>query len=373
MLQQRNAPTPRSVAAPSAAIRVLSIPGDHRYVQHAIAGEHVRIISDPEVPGAPLGQWWPSPALQPEWIAAHRDEFDVVHVHFGFESRTPQQLAEWADCLAAQRIPLVVTVHDLQLPHDADHDAHRARLVVVVARAAAVVTLTEGAGAEIAERFGRPAHVVPHPRMVPLELIRGAVRTPGTRLRVGIHLKSLRPNAATPQWLAGVDEAVRRCDVPTELVVHAHREICDPGFPRYDGRMLEVLDRIEHAGRAQVCWVDRMTDAQLWSYLRSIDVSVLPHRWGTHSGWLEECLDLGVVPMVPQTGYLAEQFGRHGYRWTGSAPEADSLLGALRSALVEAAQGRTAEQSHEWAAHRERTDAAARGTHRALYQEVLAE
>ncbi len=49
------------------------------------------------------------------------------------------------------------------------------------------------------------------------------------------------------------------------------------------------------------------TDAELWEYLGSLDVSVLPYRFGTHSGWLEACFDLGTAVIAPSCGYYDQQ------------------------------------------------------------------
>ncbi|MET0199423.1 MAG: hypothetical protein ABW364_19520, partial [Rhodococcus fascians] len=51
----------------------------------------------------------------------------------------------------------------------------------------------------------------------------------------------------------------------------------------------------------------RFDDEELWTYLTEIDVSVLPYRFGTHSGWLEACVDMGTAVVVPDCGYFAEQ------------------------------------------------------------------
>lgn len=371
MPQRILARTPPDLRVGSTGIRVLSVPADHRYVRHAIAGPGVELLDARPADQQAIDPWAPSPAFRPDWVRAHRRGFDAIHVHFGFESRTPVQLAEWTDLLAREGIPLILTVHDLQLPHDRDHAAHRRRLAVLVAGATAVLTLTDGAAAEVGERYGRVAQVVPHPRMVPLHLIRSSVRTPPTRLRVGVHLKSLRPNGATPAWLLQVAAAVRDSCAAAELVVHVHDEVRDPGFVRYDARMLTVLDQLAEQADCRVQWTDRLTDQQLWAYLHSIQVSVLPHRWGSHSGWLEECLDLGVVPVVPRIGYLGEQFDRHTYRWAGETPDPASLRTAVSGALHEAAHGRDSAAATTWAEHRRRTDASSQAIHRRFYRQAV--
>ena len=60
-------------------------------------------------------------------------------------------------------------------------------------------------------------------------------------------------------------------------------------------------------GRVEVHVHDFFSDAALWEYLAALDVSVLPYRFGTHSGWLEACRDLGTTVVAPSCGYFADQ------------------------------------------------------------------
>jgi len=97
-------------------VRVLHVPADHGYVAHLV---------DDRVPGVALvgspddgsDGWRPSPALDAAWIAAHAGDFDVLHVHFGFEARSPGELHALAAAVRAAGRALVLTVHDLENPH----------------------------------------------------------------------------------------------------------------------------------------------------------------------------------------------------------------------------------------------------------------
>ena len=352
--------------------RVLAIPGGHRYVRFAIGGDAADLQVIPDREAGPT-QWLPSPALEPDWLRQHRHEFDLVHLHFGFEGRAPEQLADWAKTLQVLQIPLVMTVHDLQLPHERDQRVYRQQLAVLLAAADEVITLTPGAAKQIRREFGREALVLPHPRMVSLATIRGSARVVRDPIRVGIHLKSLRANVARG-CVPAVARAARRLreeghDV--QLLVHAHPEIRDPSFPRYDAQTLAVLDQIATDDGVDVVWHERFTDRELWDYLAGLQVSVLPHRWGTHSGWLEECRDLGVVPVAGRVGYLAEQSGAHTFDWRGDDPEPQSLQVALSAAVAEAARGRSVKQAASWAGHRERTDRGSQQMHRRLYEGLV--
>ena len=68
----------------------------------------------------------------------------------------------------------------------------------------------------------------------------------------------------------------------------------------------------------------------------AIDVSVLPYRFGTHSGWLEACFDLGTAVVAPSCGFYAQQRPCVIYRHDEAGLEhAASLAGALRSAFAQ--------------------------------------
>ena len=62
-------------------LRIASVPSDHVYVRHLSplrrSAGAVR-LPDPPVPGAPAGQWWPSPVLDPQWLRVHAPDLDVV-------------------------------------------------------------------------------------------------------------------------------------------------------------------------------------------------------------------------------------------------------------------------------------------------------
>lgn len=255
-------------------LRVASVPSNHVYVRHLASpagpGEVVR-LPDPDVQGAPAGQWWPSPVLEPAWLHEHVDSYDLVHVHFGFEHRTAAQLVEFAAVLRHLGRPLVLTVHDLANPHVVDQRRHLESLGVLVPAAAAVVTLTTGAAREIRRRWGRRAAVLAHPHVVPLDRLADA-RPAHTGFVVGLHTK-------------------RRAGNDPEAVRH---ELGD-AVAGLDGARL-------HPGHER-----RLTDHELWDHLAGLDALVLPYRSGTHSGFVEACYDLGTTVVAARVGFLAEQ------------------------------------------------------------------
>lgn len=263
--------------------------------------------------------------LDLDWIDGHHDEFDVMHLHFGFDAATPAHLLDWTRRLEHHRIPLVMTVHDLVNPHFADPAGHLAQLDVLIPAAAAVVTLTQQAAAIISRRWGATATVIPHPHVVPSARI-ARTHPEHDRFIVGIHAKSLRANIDPLPLLTELlpalptMPAVRlRVDVHTEILEHASPD------ERVRGLRDWVVEATDHP-QVQIAVHARFDDEQLWDYLQAIDLCILPYRFGTHSGWLEACVDLGTAVLVPTTGCYS---GQHGHPTYG--PGAAGMVDMVRA------------------------------------------
>lgn len=299
-------------------MRIASVPAGHVYVRHlSVTGDGVVRLPDPPVPGAPAGRWWPSPMLRPAWIREHADSFDVLHVHFGYDDATPGSLTALATAVHDAGKALVVTVHDLRNPHHPDPHAHAAALDVLVSAADAVLTLTPGAAAEIAARWGRRATVVPHPHVVPTARL-GAPRPPHDGFVVGLHAKSVRANS-DPVPVARALAAAVAALPGARLQIDAH----DDDRGRAVAAALPDLDVRVHPP---------FPDDDLWDYLTGLDLSVLPYRFGTHSGWLEACHDLGTAVLAPSCGYYAEQAPCLTYGHDERGLDATSVTAAVRRA-----------------------------------------
>jgi glycosyltransferase involved in cell wall biosynthesis len=306
------------------SVRLATVPDRHPYLD-SVRPDSVRQVRF--TPATATG-WEPSPLLQP--ARADLAGLDVVHVHFGYEGCSAAQLEDFVAAVREAGPALVVTVHDLRNPHDRDPSRHLKHLDILVTAADAVITLTPGAAAEVSRRWSRTAAVVPHPTLLAASQrhTQPGAAASGSPRAVGIHLKNLRTNVVDPIALvtaaaAGAAEAgaVLRVDVHD----HGIDEAVLAALQALAGR--EAIDLRRHP---------YFSDAELATYLRSLDVSVLPYRFGTHSGWLELCRDLGVAVVAPDCGFYAEQwaavrtYGNN--ESTGLDP--DSLRRAVRDALA---------------------------------------
>jgi hypothetical protein len=305
-----------------------------------------------------------SPWLDPDHLAAHASEIDVLHLQGGYEHMTVPEMDAWTAAVRRADVPLVFTVHDLVAVDGADSGTPpgaartraRAHLHALLATAEVVLTLTPGAADEIADRFGRTAIVVAHPAL--------AGPTPGvgreTRL-VGLHLGTLGPEVAEPLELVrsalsgAVDGGGRlRVDVDPDLDLAT--------------RLPELLD-LADAGELELARSRPTTPADWVRHLQGLHVSVVPQRSRTHSAWIELCRDAGTRAVVPGGGHQREQwsdvvlYGNDPL--TGLDPA--SLTSAVVAALTRPAPARV---DRAW---REQQLAAVRRVHAQVYEQVAAD
>ncbi len=350
--------------------RVQHLPAAHPYprrlVESGTEQDGVLALEDPPVPGAPADQWWPHPALEPGWVRQNASRVDVVHLHFGFENRSAQELGAWVRELRAARIPLVFTVHDLVNPHlaagTAQASVYQECLSMLIEAASGLTTLTQGAAREVQRLWGRSAVVHPHPHVVGPSWL-GAPRTEHAGWVVGVHLKSLRANVD----LAVIDRlAASVAGLPdARLRVHLHPDVLDPRHPRHDRRLLDLLARARTDHHLEVLVHPPLSDDDLYQDLLGTDLAVLPYRTATHSGWLEMCHDLGTAVLAPDLGHLAEQRSVA----TFARGVAGSLEREIRAAHAAHRAGARPDRPAPFLRRAERNGVAA--LHRSLYRDVL--
>lgn len=356
--------------AERADLVVASVPAGHVYVRHIAAEEPDGVVRlddpDPDSPQrSATERWWPPVMLDPTWIEHH--DFDVFHVQFGFDAWAPEDLRRVVETVHARGRAFVYTAHDLRNPHHAERGQHDAQLAVLMEHADAVLTLTPGAAEEIARRWGREATVLPHPHVVDFATMTSTAEERRSRprgpFRVGVHVKSLRASMDPLAVLPTLVEVVRDIG-DAVLQVNGHRDVLEPGGAREDRALADFLTSAATAGDLELHVHDFLADAELWEYLASLDVSVLPYRFGTHSGWLEACRDLGTTVAAPTCGYFADQGPVHGFRLDEQGFDQGSLVQAVRDAYD---AGPVAAVT---VAERRRQRRSVAAAHRALYRSL---
>jgi glycosyltransferase involved in cell wall biosynthesis len=352
-------------------IRVASIPARHPYVDHlsvpggtepASGSATILRIDGPVPDPAEPERWWPPVMLDAAWVRAHADEFDLLHLHFGFESFSTGHLLEWIDALHEAGKPLVFTVHDLTNPQLGDQASHRANLDVLVPRADALITLTAAAAGEIAERWGREAVVIAHPNVVALDAAATDLAT-AESVVVGVHLRDLRPNidgVAATRALVDAVGMLRADGVDIVARVDLNARVRD------DDARAAIRELCDSSPHAELREHDRYDDGQLESSVAALDVVLLPYRHGTHSGWVELCWDLGVPVVGTAVGHSDAQHDDPGF-FTAYDGGADSLASALRSLLALPGFARSATLAREAIRLRRRLD---RGIQRLVIAEA---
>ncbi|WP_242435640.1 glycosyltransferase [Microbacterium sp. AISO3] len=367
------ASVPRDGMSGAPDVRVVAVPAGHPYVRRVTDAAGIEVLPDPPVPGAAEGVWWPPVALDPDWIRRNADDADILHVHFGTESFPAGHLTACVEAAHAAGWAVVFTVHDLTHPQLTDQSPYAAQLDELVPRADALVTLTPGAAAEVRERWGRDAAVLPHPAILH-EGESPSIVAVSEDLRIGMHLKDLRPGTDGPTSARTLIAAVERL---RDEGHHAVAEIRMHRSVRDQGARDEVRAAVAGHPYAVLVEQGRLPDAALNTALGGLDVCVLPYRFGSHSGWLELCWDLGVPVAVPDVGHFADQ---HDDASTASFRPGDieTLTAALRSLLScdDAARPGSiarAELTERRRARRREQDAATAEAHAALYRRLRSE
>ena len=329
-------------------IRIASVPCNQIYIRHLEPWEEghdvkIRRLQDPVPVAGPhsvQASWWPPAMLSPRWVQENHERFDIMHIHFGFDALDPAKMRALVSSLRQYDKPLVYTVHDLVNPHQADPRAHRALLDVLIPSADYLITLTQGAAAEIHATWGRKALVLPHPHVMDFRVM-GQLRAErfkarsnetGARRRIGVHFKGLRPNI-DPDILDPL-AAVAGALPNTVLQVNIHRQVMDPEHQDHRPDLARRLLRGASQGRWELHAHEYFTEQELFEYFASLDVCVLPYRFGTHSGWLEAALDAGTRVLAPDCGHYGDQHPSViEYRFDGAEFDRSSLMSAVEAQL----------------------------------------
>jgi hypothetical protein len=353
-------------------VRVASVPASHIYVRHLAdpdGADGVHRLPDPvpadgrKVPGG----WWPPVMLEPSWVTDNRDRFDVFHVHFGFDAVTPDDLRRVVDELERHGKPLIYTLHDLRNPHHSEPSVHDKQQDVLVGAARALITLTPGAARAIFQRWARSAVVLPHPHV--LERARIArPRPPRRPFVVAVHAKSVRANMDLVPVMDTLVPVVQTLP-DAELQLNVHDEIFESNNHWYAPELGAKLRDYDQHDRVRVHVHPYFTDDELWDYLSSVSVSVLPYRFGTHSGWLEACFDLGTAAAVPSCGFYNEQRPCEVFDFTEGSLDPRSLQRAIHTQYDRWAGGIEAPRAR-WSERRIERKAIARA-HREIYEAAL--
>ena len=181
-------------------------------------------------------------------------------------------------------------------------------------------------------------------------------------------MKSLRANMDPFPVLDTLVDTVGHLEGAT-LQVDLHDELFEPGNHFYAPQTGAKLLSYARHPHVDVRVHSYFTEDELWRYLSSLSASVLPYRFGTHSGWLEACFDLGTAVIAPGCGFYGQQRQCEVFDYTETSFDAVSLDRAVRAVHDRSTSG-TAHPRATWAQRRVERRELSRA-HAALYERAL--
>lgn len=284
------------------------LPARTPYARKLVSGSLVIVNAAAGQPGfVPQDMSFAWPREQPSF-----DFFDVLHIH-SLELAAEPDIEAVLDHCERDAKRVVCTVHDVTPMFSPDKAAYARQLRMVTDRKIPLLTLTEGAAADLRQLLGaqQTVTVLPHGHVLPLDDPRW--RTPRRRADAASAVRfamygGFRPNRCVfpvvanllfgnlsrPATVGILTRAVSPVELDTNRDLGA---VVNAALTRPD-RVGLRLSPFPH-------------DNEIADFLLSADVLVLPYRWGTHSGQLELAFDLGVLPVAADVGHLREQWRRY--------------------------------------------------------------
>lgn len=348
-------------------LRVATLPGRSLYARHLSHPEGIDGIHRTTV--SMLGTAPRDGSFDVAWLLNHLDEIDIVHVLGLPPSTGPDSVDATRAAVDAVRrsgTPLVVTAYHLRDPAGHDDDTFGRRLAELLARADAVLTLTDSAAGEIARRWNLASTVLPHPHAVDFVRMRSPRPTRRRGLVVGTHLGSLRLPVDPVVFVDALTRAVAATP-GAHLRVHVNESVTDAGATAYAPHAMRAIAALVQSVGGSLLVHRPLTEAKLWDHLSALDVSVVPGVHGSHSVWPEACADLGTQAVLPSSSHASRQRPATLDYTPGEDVEqvADSLAGALR-AVGEADGVHRSDPAARW---NERVTVCER--HRSIYDALL--
>jgi hypothetical protein len=293
-------------------IRVLHLPGRTPYARK-LHGPGIEIVNETRLSS---GEMVPRDASF-GWLHARSEWhfFDVLHVH-SLELAADEVVDAVLDRCAADGKRMVLTVHDVGAMFETGGDGYERKLAKVAGRGLPIVTLTEGAAGRLAMMLGeehRP-RVLPHGYVIdPVDQRFGGV--PTTRADaddcgvVYALYGGFRPN----RLMYPVCVNVAFGTLPKDCLRVLARALSPVELRDGADATRVTACALRDPGKVRLSLRPFPSDAEIATFLAAADVLVMPYLWGTHSGQLEAAFDLGLVPVISDTGFFREQWhGHHG-------------------------------------------------------------
>lgn len=281
-----------------AKLRIVQVPYNTPYVQNLDRYSDFVSVNrdDPQI----------SKFIRPKDFIEKRDDpawwghFDIVHFQFGLEFEEIATLCEAITLIKERGKRVGITIHEIDSVHRTN-----ASLRVILERISPemdfLITLTNQAASELCHLIpklkGRLA-VIPHGPIALGEL----VKSPSLATAPSIALfGGLRENRESHLTLINATLSAQTHNARFQWITKPLSQT------NLSHELLATLSLINSSHHAQIEMRSSYDDCSLYSQMQTSQGLLLPYKHAGHSGQIELALDLGIVPVFSDVGFLRYQ------------------------------------------------------------------
>jgi hypothetical protein len=226
------------------------------------------------------------------------DNFDVCHIHYGFEFEKFEVFHQAIQEIRKKLKPIVYTCHELNSVHGIGIEQYKEYLNILFQNASELITLTEKAKEEI--NIDKKVHVIPH----------GQVTSPIIRNYTNTHnipnillLGTLRENRDLITSFINLNLGTSENECNVSFVT---KPFTSAQIEKY-AALRTAIEIAQKNTRNKIETLLPLQDKEFNQRVSQSEILVLPYSSAGHSGQLELAFDLGIFPIVTNVGFIESQ------------------------------------------------------------------
>lgn len=248
-----------------------------------------------------------------KWIVDHSlddkfwEFFDVLHIHYGFEFEPIETVNDALNLTKAKEKGIVFTLHEMESVHDTNQNFYENYLRAILQKADSVITLTKLARASLQDKYpqiNKKITVIPHGYVVsPENTFFGYTRKAHKEINFAV-FGAFRENRELFSTLVNLYFATNSYNRGIYFLTKPVTKELLQSQPN----VLSILTFIRSCEKFKLIMQPDFLDDEIADIIRKVDILILPYSVAGHSGQLALAMDLGVIPIISNVGFLQAQY-----------------------------------------------------------------